>query len=220
MSTVVARSWTGIDAPAPVVLEAIRWNTYTQLLRDTESSGRRVFLTYDRGTLEMMAPLPTHERWNTLFRWVIESLSDEWGISTVSYGSTTLRRADLEKGLEPDNCFYVRHAASMVGRDALDLGKEPPPDLAIEIDVTHRSVAREPIYAALGVPELWRFDLQHVEFRALPPEGTYQPIRHSIAFPSLESARLDQFLASLPTADDPTLRRAVRQWVRRQGSDA
>jgi Uma2 family endonuclease len=194
------------------VLHGISWSTYESLLQDLGS--QRVFLTYDRGDLEIMPPLPIHERWTSILRWLVEAISDELNISLKSYGSTTFRREDLDRGLEPDSCYYVQHAQQMIDKEDLDLSKDPPPDLAIEVDITSRSIAREPIYAALRVPELWRFDRQRLCFLLLNPGGEYDEVERSIAFPFLMATSVSDFLVSLPSADDPTTRRTIRQWVR------
>ena len=194
------------------MLHGISWSTYEALLADLGS--QRIFLTYDRGELEIMPPLPIHERWTSILRWLVEAISDELNISIKSYGSTTFRREDLDRGLEPDSCYYVQHAPQVIGKEDLDLSKDPPPDLAIEVDITRRSIAREPIYAALRVPELWRFDRQRLAFLTLNDRGEYDETDRSAAFPFLSATVMSDFLASLPSGDDPSTRKLIRQWVR------
>ncbi len=95
---------------------------------------------------------------------MIELISLKLRISYESLGSVTLKQKDLLAALEPDECYYIQHADDIEGKDRLDLNIDPPPDLAIEVDIMSRSVARQPIYAALGIPELWRFDGQSWSF--------------------------------------------------------
>ena len=201
-----------VQSPHSTVLHGISWSTYEALLQDLGS--QRVFLTYDRGELEIMPPLPIHERWTSVLRWLVEAISDELGISIKTYGSATFRREDLDRGLEPDSCYYVQHAPQMIAKDDLDLSKDPPPDLAVEVDITHRSIAREPIYAALRIPELWRFDRRRLCFLLLAGNGEYEEIARSTAFPFLDSTVASNFLATLPSGDDSTIRKIIRQWVR------
>jgi Uma2 family endonuclease len=134
----------------------------------------------------------------------------------VSFGSTTFRRRDRGKGLEPDECYYFRDEAKMRGRKRLDLKKDPPPELVVEIDVTHRSVPREPIYAALGVPEIWRFNGRH--FDCLHLKGKQYAVRKmSLAFPFLEPALLQQFIDRLANQDETSILKAFVAWVRKNG---
>ena len=123
-----------------------------------------------------------------------------FNIRMSRYGSTTYRRQDLMRGLEPDECYYVQHEDQMRNRDRIDLANDPPPDLVIEIDITHHEVDREEIYALLGVPELWRFDGTQLTAHALR-RGKYVPIENSLAFPKLKVSALQPFLNSVGKVD-------------------
>ena len=200
--------------PLPAILHGISWQTYESLLQDLRS--QRIFLTYDLGDLEIMAPLPTHERWTAVLRWLIEAVSDELNISSVTFGSTTFRREDLDRGLEPDCCYYVHHAPLVIGKEQIDLSKDPPPDLAIEVEITKRVIDREPIYAALGVPELWRFTRDRkLLIHLLQADGLYHQVERGLALPFIDSKPVSEFLSNLPIADDPTTRRVIRLWVQK-----
>ena len=120
-----------------------------------------------------MSPSSMHERYNCLFRRMIETLTEELAIPIKGAGSTTFKREDLERGLEPDSCFYLANERRIRGKRELDLTIDPPPDLAIEIDITSSSLDRQGIYAALGVPEIWRFDGESLRVYQLQPDGTY-----------------------------------------------
>ena len=163
-----------------------------------------------------MSPLPEHEEPKRLIGRLIEMLSFELNMPVKSLGSTTFRRKDKDKGLEPDECYYFRHEAKMRGRNRLDMKKDPPPELVVEIDIMSRSVPREPIYAALGVPEIWRYDgirLQCLQLRA----GEYHVRKMSLSFPFLEPAKLQQFIDSLPDQDETSILRAFVAWIRKNG---
>jgi Uma2 family endonuclease len=117
----------------PVVLGGVRWQTYEALLHDL--GDRHIRLTYDRGSLEIMAPLLRHERYAETLAQLVKALAAFARVRVFSAGSTTFRREDLERGLEPDRCFYIRNADAVVGKLEIDLSTDPPPDLAIEIDI-------------------------------------------------------------------------------------
>src|SRR5438309_10063092 len=145
-----------IATEEPLVLENVRWSTYQALLRDL--GDRPIHLTYDEGRLEIMTLSPQHEILKTLFGRFIEQLTLELDIPIKSLGSTTIARKELKRGLEPDECYYIGRESLVRGKMEFNFKKDPPPDLAIEVDVTRSSVSRQRVYAALGVPEMWRYD--------------------------------------------------------------
>lgn len=195
-------------------LDGVSWELYEHLLK--EVGDRPLRLTYDNGELEIMSPLPEHEQPKRLFGRMVEMLTFELAIPMVSFGLTTFRRKDKTKGLEPDECYYVRNEMAMRGKKRWQPKTDPPPDLVIEIDVTSRSVRREPIYAALGVPEIWRYDGKRTECLELH-QGAYRPREHSLVFPFLRPAELTKFIDMLPKHDETTIMRKFVAWVRKQG---
>ena len=196
-----------------VVLSGIRWHTYESLLADLE--GCHLRLTYDRGRLEIMAPLFRHEAYAGMLGRLVEIAAEELNLPFKSGWSTTFRRQDLERGLEPDRCFYVGSVAAVVGRLEIDLTRDPPPDLAIEIDITHSSLDRLSIYAALGVPEVWRFDGQQLLLYRRQPGGSYEAGTASPTFPMLPLADVVPLLHQGVAVDDLSQVRLIRDWVRR-----
>jgi Uma2 family endonuclease len=128
--------------------------------------------------------------------------------------STTYRREDLERGLEPDDCFYLASLPRLLGHRGVDLAHDPPPDLAIEVDVTHSSLDRLGIYAALGVPEVWRFDGEQLVCYGRTAEGAYQPREFSLAFPRLRPADLVPFLVPVFAEAQSSVVQRFQQWVR------
>jgi Uma2 family endonuclease len=201
-----------VRVPPPAVLCGIEWGTYTRLLRVFE--GRHRFrLTYDRGTLEIMSPSFNHEGPVSLLGWLIPALLEELNVPVRLGGSVTLRKRSRKRGLEPDRCFWIASAARLQGKTELDLRVDPPPDLAVEVDVTNSSLDRMSIYAALGVPEVWRLSADGLTFNILL--GTrYQVRTHSLAFPSLASTDLVPFLTQQGQTDDLSIVRQFREWVR------
>jgi Uma2 family endonuclease len=196
----------------PAVLEDMDWRTYSRLLR--AFANRRGFrLTYDRGTLEIMSPLWEHDRAANLLGCFVVVLTEELQLPRFAGGSTTLRRRKKQRGLESDNCWWIASAPLMQGKTRLDLRTDPPPDLAIEVDVTHSSLDRMSIYAALQVPEVWRWTAADLTFNVLKGRA-YQVQANSLAFPQLAASDMPPFLAQLGQIDDTTLVNQFRDWVR------
>jgi Uma2 family endonuclease len=134
-----------------ILLEAISWPEFEAIVEELgEHRGTRI--AYSKGTLEIVSPLPEHEKAKVVLSDLLKIPLDELNMPWESLGSTTFRRAEMAAGIEPDDCFYIQHQADMVGKDRIDLTVDPPPDLALEIDVT--SITALQAYAALQVPEL------------------------------------------------------------------
>lgn len=199
----------------PAVLHEIDWTTYMRLLRVFDRSGRKFRLTYDRGTLEIMSPLWRHEVPAELLGNFIVVLVEELSLPCRLGGSVTLRRRRKQRGLEPDKCYWIVSAPLLQGKRELDLRIDPPPDLAIEVDVTSSSIDRMGIYAALGVSEVWRFSIGGIVFHILE-SGAYQVRPNSLSFPQLTSADLPAFLAQWGQTDDSAIVRQFREWVKQQ----
>jgi Uma2 family endonuclease len=194
------------------LLHNIGWLTYGMMLTDLENS--HVRLTYDRGKLELMAPTYRHEGWGRVIGRLLNVLTEELSIPAIEAGSTTFRREDLERGLEPDDCFYIASVGRIIGKTDIDLSRDPPPDLAIEVDVTRTSLDRMVIYAALRVPEVWRFDGESIEVNCLRADGTYETRDRSPTFPDLPLERFVEFALRATQTDATSLAKEFRAWVR------
>jgi len=194
-----------------LVLENISWETYEALLRELDQ--QRLRITYDEGRFVAMSPLPKHERVKSLMGSMVEMLSVERRIPISRLGSTTWKKRLLRKGLEADECYYVQNERRVRARDDIDLKKDPPPDLAVEVEVTHHPLDRLRIYAALGVPEIWLYTGKSVRTLRLSTDK-YEDVEHSIAFPFLRAAELERFLEMRLTTDETTLMCEFRDWVR------
>lgn len=187
------------------------WEFYEALLE--KLGGRPIFVTYDRGMIEVMSPSRKHEVCGRLIARMIDALTEELGIPIASGGSMTFKRKDLERGLEPDECYWIQNAARMAGMREIDLAGDPPPDLAIEIEISRRLLDRESIYAQLGIPEIWRYDGRRLRIQRLV-SGRYRDRAKSAALPQLSPAVVDRFLRLAEKTDETSVIRAFRQWVR------
>jgi len=205
-----------IQSPDRVILRNIRWQTYQSLIRDVEQEPA-LRLTYDRGTLEIRMPLDPHKTFKKLLGRLIEAATEELNLEIRSLGSRTCDREDLAKGLEPDQCYYIQHEAEVRGIAQIDLSQFPPPDLAVEVDMTSSSLNRFSIYADLNVPEVWRYDGRSLTIYTLQA-GEYQVSDYSIALPLLQAADIMRFLELHPSTGENSLIKQFRQWIRDQQS--
>jgi Uma2 family endonuclease len=205
-----------IDTPSPrIVLEGIGWQTFEALLRDLGDHHWRV--TFDEGVLEFMSPHRPHERLKTLLARFIEALTLELGIEQQAGGSTTYKREDLGTGVEPDECYYIASEAAVRGRPEADLGREPPPDLVVEVDIGASSARRMKIYAAMGVPEVWRHDGTRLTIYRLAAEGDYREVAASVALPPMPVAEAERLLVERERLSDTAIVRAFLEHVRAEG---
>ena len=198
-----------------VILDNISWQTYLAILNDADNCRGR--MTYDRGVLEIMAPSKLHEQVKGLIGRMVEVFTEELNIDIESVGSTTFKREDLERGFEADECYYIQHAVEVRGKDEIDLLIDPPPDLVIEVDISRSSLSKFGLYGALGVPEVWRYDGERLQFYVLQAEG-YREIQDSSVLPSLSASQLLHFLRQRLEQSETALIRGFRHWVRETAS--
>lgn len=198
------------------LLRGVGWEAYEVLVEALERTGSHVRLTYDRGDLELMSPSPEHEDAKVGLRMAFEVAAKVYEVPIKGLGSTTYRSQALDRGLEPDECYYTRHWRQVSGKKRPDLSVDPPPDIAIEAEVTSSLMNRLGIYAALGVPEIWRFDGEVLRFLVLQDGGTYQVLDRSPTFPDLPPEEILQPIEQRVGMDDARWRRMFRGWVRQQ----
>jgi Uma2 family endonuclease len=214
MSLTITRSPNSPSLPSPtnlVVLPSIRWETYQAIARDFEQQPN-IRLTYDRNQLEIRMPSDLHESYKKLLGRIVEALTVALDLEIYSLGSMTCDREDLARGLEPDQCYYIQNEARVWGKQNLNLQVDPPPDLAIEIDITSSSLHRFSIYASLGVPEIWHYDGQVVTIQGLEGDR-YRSLDSSIAFPVLQVGDLQGFVDLRQSVKENALIRQVREWA-------
>jgi len=194
-----------------VILRDVSWTTYESLLRELQ--GQHVFLTYDRGTLEIMSPSPRHAKIGKFIGRLIETFTLELQIPIVALGNTTWKRPGLGRGAEGDECYYIAHAEWAKSREEFDLDIDPPPDLVVEVDVANSTLNKDEIYADLKVPELWRYAADTLVFLHLDSSGGYQRRDRSFNLPMLPPQVVEDFVRRRNSADDTTLMSEFRKWI-------
>jgi Uma2 family endonuclease len=201
-----------IPLPGETVrLEGLSWDDYVAMA-DAIPDGAPVRTAYDGGRLEIMTTSPEHDKFSRFLHDLVRGLSLPRGIDVVAGGSSTFRSELLQRGVEPDECYWIANAAAAIGLKRWNAETDPPPDLAIEIDITSDSINRRPIYASLGIAEMWRFDGQTLQSFGLNEDGEYVPTEKSLAFSFLNVADLLPFLAQLGTRSDTAILREFHDW--------
>lgn len=195
-----------------LVLPAVNWQTYQAVSHAL--TGRHVRLTYDGENLEFMTISPRHGNCSRLLGQFVIVLTEEFDLPWKSFGDMTCDREDVGRGLEPDESFYLVNEPLVRGVDRIDLETDPPPDLTIEVDITRSSRDRMGIYAALQVPEVWRYDGSILVAFRLGSDGKYESTPESAYFPAIPIAELGTFLQRRGQMDENSLIREFRQWVR------
>ncbi|PSB54943.1 Uma2 family endonuclease [Chroococcidiopsis cubana CCALA 043] len=196
-----------------LTLSDVSWDTYEKLL-EAFGEHRAARLTYDLGVLEFMVPLEEHENKSDLIGVFIRTLVEESGWNIKSLASTTLKREDLKKGAEPDKCYYIQNEMLVRGR-TIDLNRDPPPDLVVEVDITHTDIDKNALYAQLGIPEFWRYDGAVLRIYQLAT-GEYQEVSASPTFNWLEKETFYQFLAQCRDRGEANANRQLRSFVQAQ----
>jgi Uma2 family endonuclease len=164
------------------ILRGIGWQQFEAVLQEA-GEHRAARYAYHDGELEIMSPLAVHEDYKSIIRSIVEILLEEMNLEFRGLASVTLKSSRAAQAVEPDECFYIQHEAQVRDKERLDLDIDPPPDLALEIDISSRTHFRH--YAALGIPELWRFDGKELEILRLE-EGAYRDASASQLFPQFD----------------------------------
>jgi Uma2 family endonuclease len=200
-----------------VLLKDVTWQeleTILEELGDRRAARIAYDKRYDKGILEIMAPLPEHEYDKEIIGDLVKALLEELDIEFLSLGSTTFKNQLMAQGIEPDQCFYIKNEARIRGKKRLDLTVDPPPYLALEVDITSRTHPN--IYEALKVPELWRFERGKLQINVLQ-DGHYLDLQESLNFPKLPLVGvIPQYLEQSRTAGRNTTLKAFRLWVQQQ----
>ena len=204
-----------IEEPeAHLVIRDMGWDSYGAMLQIV--GDRPIRVTYDRGIMEVSMPSQRHEQASQLLGLFVPRLAEELEIAYEPLGMTTWRKRDAAKGLEPDQCYYIKNQAIVREREVIDLEIDPPPDLAIEVDITRSSLDRMGIYAGLGVPEIWRYDGEKIAMWGLGSDRQYQHLTESLSFPWLQAADVTRFVELGRTTDKIRWARELRAWVQNE----
>ncbi|MBA2694011.1 MAG: Uma2 family endonuclease [Rubrobacter sp.] len=200
-------------AEGKVLLRDVSWGTYERLIEERGERKAPRF-HYARGVMEIMSPSKRHEEIGYVVGDLVGLLAMELDLDLLGAGSTTFKREDLDRGFEPDECFYFGENIELVrGKENINLDAgDPPPNLVVEVDITNPSLDKLPIYARLGVAEVWRFPGGKAEIFALRGEE-YVAADASLAFPSLSRETLARFVERGLTMKRPAWAREVREWV-------
>jgi Uma2 family endonuclease len=181
-----------VRMPALLALHGVTWETYCRLRDEPENLHLR--MTFDNGRLDLISPSKLHERIACLLAQMIVAWTEVKGIDRQSCGTVTFQRAGLARGLEPDQCFYLQNEPEVRGRDELDLDRDPPPDLVVEVDITSPSRGRLPLYQALRVPEVWVWRDESLTVFVLSATGVYEARSESDALPGFPLREAEQLV--------------------------
>lgn len=211
MVTSISLNRIGISAGQRIYLHDVSWEEFEQILLELGEK-RATRIAYYAGELEIRMPLPEHERIKVLISNLLVILLEELDLPWESLGSTTFKNSRMKTGIEPDDCFYLTNCQAIVGKRRLDLDIDPPPDLAIEVDLT--SPTQISAYEALAIPEVWRYQQGKLVIFILT-EGHYLESTVSSLFPSLPiQAGISAMLERSNQILMSEARKEFRQWVR------
>jgi Uma2 family endonuclease len=194
-----------------LLLEDVSWQQLESILAEL-GERRAARLSYSNGRLEIMVPLPEHERAKEIISDIVKILLAERQIAFESLGSTTFKNEGMSQAVEPDACFYIQNQAAVIGKNRLDMSLDPPPDLAIEIDLTSRTQLGN--YQILGVPELWRYARRGLQINNLNA-GRYVESDFSSTFPNIPIIELvNRYVQQSQVAGSSQAIQGFRSWVR------
>ncbi len=193
-----------------VEIQDVSWSEFEEILADLGEK-RSTRIAYSDGVLSIVAPLPEHEVEKVCIGDCVKILMDELEMDYTSYGSSTFKNERILKGIEPDDCFYLKSADRMAGKLRLDLAVDPPPELAIEVDLTSKTQLEA--YKGLGVAELWRYDNGHLRIDCLV-DGEYVERQDSPLFPGWPIKEVvNEYVSRARTTNQRKAKKEFRQWV-------
>ena len=199
-------------AETRTLLENISWQTFKAMLAEM-GSARNTRLAYDNGTVEIMAPLMPHESSNRFIEGLIVALCEELGLEVRRSGSLTLTRDDVERGGEPDSSYYIQNESLVRDKENIDLEKDPPPDLVLEVEYSRPKVDKFKIYSAIAVPEFWRFNGTVLGIYTLS-NGKYSEVELSPTFGSVPVREIPRFIQEAKKNGEMATTRTFRAWVK------
>jgi Uma2 family endonuclease len=204
-----------LDQEQRIVVPGVEWEDYLKARDALDRHWLR--FTYLEGTLEIMSPSGDHERRAFTSGRFVEILAEDFELPFEPRGSMTFRREDLKRGLEPDQCFWLRNEPLVRGQLVWKPEIHPPPDLVIEVEVSRSALDRIGIYAALGVPEVWRVRRDRVIVLSLQEDGEYRQVEASPTFPTLPMGELPEFFLDTSSSWFDLIR-SFRAWAQKHRS--
>lgn len=194
-------------------IQDVGWDELDEILQEL-GEHRQSRIAYSEGVLTIVAPLPEHESAKVSLSDFVKIVLDELAQNYISLGSTTFRAEQMQRAIEPDDCFYIQNYERVLGKPRIDLSVDPPPDLAIEIDLSSKTQLAA--YTGLSIPELWRYEASKLQIYILR-EGLYEMVERSSIFPVWLSRQiLEQYLARALAVGQGQANREFRGWVRAQ----
>lgn len=213
MEAVITEPKTQIVIEEHIILRDVSWKLYQQLTKEHEDQSAPRFI-YNEGNLEIYMPSQKHEKKAEFLGDVVKTIAEEREIEILSIRSTTFKKDDKEKGVEPDGCFYLQNYEQVFGMEKINL-ETFPPDLVIEVDIFSPSINRFPIYAEFKVPEIWRYKNDEVKIH-LFDGGNYIESEESFALPKVTNTLLTHWLAESETTKRSAWMKDLRNWERNQ----
>lgn len=197
-----------------LLIRNVDWAFYRMLRTALDERGSHVRLTYDRGSLEITTTSPLHEIYKRNLVRMLDALFEELQIEYHTFGNMTMGHAELDRGLEPDECYYIQKEPVVRGKMSVTIPPDPPPDLAIEVELSRSALNKLSIYATLGVPEVWRFDGETLRPFLRQPDGSYREQPRSLALPAVPLSELVRFVTGLEGQATLGWLAEFRAWVR------
>ena len=194
-----------------ITLHHLSWESY-QMILNALGEQRSAQLTYYKGALEIMSPLEAHENSSSAIDQFINIVTEERNLTLKSLQSTTLSKSELAIGAEPDQCYYLANEPLVRGK-TVDLAIDPPPDLVVEVDITHTDINKNALYAEMKIPEFWRYNGKTLRIYGLQTD-CYQEVETSLSFPEIPKQRLYTFLSDCAQQGETQAKRNLRTWLR------
>lgn len=201
------------SASQKIILQNVSWQTYEQMLSDqTDVAGLHLY--YNKGSLEIMTESFKHGETASLLGLIVAVIAETLEVEFTPAGNTTFKREKNKAGFEGDGSFYFQHADAVRGKNKIDLKIDPPPELVIEVDVTHPSLPKFPIFARLGVAEIWRYNGAEVKFHRLQNKS-YVEADESIFFAGVTGKMITSLLDSKSEMKTLKWLKLVRETVKK-----
>lgn len=201
-------------AETRTLLENLSWQTFKVMLGEMGSE-RKNRIAYDSGIVEIMTPLMPHENSNRIIEGFVVAMCEELGLEIKRTGSLTLTRDDLKRGGEPDSSYYIQNESLVRDKENIDLEKDPPPDLVLEIEYSRSVINKLNLYASMGIPEFWRFNGNVLRVYTLV-DRQYTEVQISPTFTPIPVKEIPRFLQQAKKKGENATTRDFRAWVRQQ----